>query len=967
MAECCTDIHSVACNELVDIAYLRSLISCMTNSSGGALSVPSGNGYGDGYRPTKSEIEAAIGVANTKSSGNWDSNVDGVIISSSVSANSPVRKSEITGYCTSFKSLVITASTSNISECGGCAQASYTFTLTQKTMTCGSNGSISTSSSDGTGNVSSWSPNWTATSPGSTTQTGYFCFDKNMSFSEATSTQTLNITWRGQSKSASFTHRQTARTHSYREDNLYYTNVTVTMDNDSFGCLGGTANATEYYSYAYEYVYYDTCGDVYDTTYGNNSGSGSNYLGSETHGCEESTVYWTAHSNSGYYDRYGNSLSDYATASWYCPSCASCNDTYQDYTATGITVNCDGSGTIYGTATRISYTKNDAGDCVSASSASTSVTEEITGCSASDCTCEEDSCTKTFYSEHMSMSGTQSGCKNCSCEDIQWDTATTLTWAADSTAEQEIGYTASCGSVSASTNCNDKWTVTIDTAKSVVKVNPKEANSGTEAKTCTLTLSFNPGSGECSDKKQYTLTQNKPTPGCTCEDIEWSTATTLTWAADSTADQYIPYTASCGSVSASTNCNDKWNVTVESANSRVKVSPKATNTSTTDDKTCTLTLAFDPGSGECSDKKQYTLKQNKVSTSCTYANFTATTTGQSWCCEQTSWTLVGEMSATCGSISAFTYSTDWLEVSSTTVNGKTLVYARTKKKNEGTEVWTGTTYLAFDDGSGYNIEDANKCKRSTITVDRCVNCPSPCTCSSASGTMSADTTSLSFSASDTTSNTKPVKVSASCGTFSAVTTGDFRVDGGTSSTGSSTSHTFNISTIGANTGAAKSGTLNIYLMIDGVPCTSANTINISQGGGGCTCNDALRNSYSASTTGVGWDYNAFEDREVKVSASCGVFSATTSAGFKVTPTTANASSAAATVFKVSPNPQQANNSTTEKKGTLTIKLLINATDTTECKKDEIELYQGKKPCDISISASTTSLTCSGGTVTFKVV
>lgn len=431
MAECCTDIYSVACNEIVDIAYLKSLVSCMTNSSGGALSVPSNKGYGDGYRPTRSEIEAAIGVANTKSSGNWDSNVDGVIISSAVNSGDLVRKSEITGYCTSFKSLVITASSSNISECGGCAQASYTFTLTQKTMTCGSSGNISTSSSDGTGSVSSWSPNWTATSPGRTDQSGYFCFDKNTEWNEVTSTQTLSITWRGQSKSASFTHRQSARAHSYRDDWKYYTSLTVSMDKSSFGCLGGTATATEYYSYAWRYKFYDTCNDLYNTTYGNSPVSGSKDMGSQYHGCEESTVYWTVNDSGGYVDINGNPMHDSATATWYCSSCADCSDTYESYSATSISVDCNGNGTIYGEATRVSYTKNDDGDCDRSSTTTVNVSEAITGCSASDCTCDEESCEeKTFHSANMSMNATQSDCEEnpCVCDNTFFVDTDSITW-----------------------------------------------------------------------------------------------------------------------------------------------------------------------------------------------------------------------------------------------------------------------------------------------------------------------------------------------------------------------------------------------------------------------------------------------------------------------------------------------------------------------------------------------------------
>ena len=114
MAECCTDINSVASNEIVTISYLKDILYCATDSNG--VSLTSKISGADDYCPTKGEITSMGIIASTKANGNWESNVDGVVIASSVSSNSVVRKSEITGYCTSFVSFII--SNSGQSNCG---------------------------------------------------------------------------------------------------------------------------------------------------------------------------------------------------------------------------------------------------------------------------------------------------------------------------------------------------------------------------------------------------------------------------------------------------------------------------------------------------------------------------------------------------------------------------------------------------------------------------------------------------------------------------------------------------------------------------------------------------------------------------------------------------------------------------------------------------------------------------------
>lgn len=388
-SNCCSDINGVPCNEVVDISYLQDLVSCMTNSDGSNIVIPSSiSSKGSEYKPTKGEIVDAIGTAYINSS-NWSDNVDGVIISSSVGNNSLVRRSEITGYCTQFYSLSISNSSTSISECGGSSTSSYSFKLKQSIITCASNGVVTISTSTGDSYTSSNAvASWTTSGNGSSTNGPIFSFSKNYNTSSRTATQSLSIKWRGNTYSASnsITFTQSARQfggyYAYGPWETGATSVDVTVHEeggtawdftcDSVAVVAEQTLKWETWRYAYAE---DSCGEAWsayddqfhDLGYG---GSSTTIIGREViDGCNHvgETYEWRVSSPTYYNSHNGQSYSDSDYARFRCNDAegcfGTCPDIIGDYQADEGSIDCHGNGTITGHYTIYKYDRQTDGSC----------------------------------------------------------------------------------------------------------------------------------------------------------------------------------------------------------------------------------------------------------------------------------------------------------------------------------------------------------------------------------------------------------------------------------------------------------------------------------------------------------------------------------------------------------------------------------------------------------------------------
>lgn len=409
-------VSNNTCYEVVNIDWLKSLVgSAVQDADGNTVSVDEKSGTT--YCPTYKELTDGTFIPyRSVSSSGPASDTDGITVNSTCLAtgeaytdNQLVNKHDVAVCNTRLKSFTVSiaSSTTNISGCDGDTRnLSYTRTFTRNTWDMskcetqtGSNHS-STDVNDTRNNLVSWTTNIgsitasTSAGSGNAVTVGKNTPSSTGGSASRTITVTGSSTFRGSTSGATASVIQGGVSGSMQN---WYTGATslsnyrIECTGSTFGCAGGSYSAAAVHSYKItQYTHWvDECGVAYDSWTGSSEGSTVYTATDYTHSGSFSDITSTGGDNSASWSKEGYE----GSCSW-SQSCSAPSTTYVYGTgSTSSTASCDG-GSVTVSADNIPYTATTTyGDGSTASTTGTTSgtatisvpkCEESTGCSPSD-------------------------------------------------------------------------------------------------------------------------------------------------------------------------------------------------------------------------------------------------------------------------------------------------------------------------------------------------------------------------------------------------------------------------------------------------------------------------------------------------------------------------------------------------------------------------------------------------------
>lgn len=172
-------------------------------------------------------------------------------------------------YATEYEVMPLADGNVHMCECENSSQTNYVLTFTQNVMTCGSDGSVSTASSDGTGKIPSTA--WSASGDGASTDgSGNFTFKKNPNGTSRTAIQKVDYKHKDKQITGSLTFEQEPRKISaFTSDNKSFTATSVTLSytiTNNTTCSSQTITVSDNvrYDWTIQNHAYDTCRDAWD-------------------------------------------------------------------------------------------------------------------------------------------------------------------------------------------------------------------------------------------------------------------------------------------------------------------------------------------------------------------------------------------------------------------------------------------------------------------------------------------------------------------------------------------------------------------------------------------------------------------------------------------------------------------------------------------------------------------------------
>lgn len=385
----CSD-YQTECLKVVTIGYLKSFIGNLVQNStnGNPISIQRSD---DTYCPTYSELTGGRIIQTWSQGTTPKSDRDGITVSSKwaggssgYSANQLVDQRDLGLNYTRFRTLSISRSGSGeISECGGSATLTYTYSHTRYTKSM--NDSCVTSTSPSNVNSPCGELRY-HTTYGSVSNCTSYSIGKNGYFSSTTRTDSVyaTTTFRGSIKTSnSVDIKQKALTGDYLKEKSRWevtTNVTATATSvTSFDCPGGefSARGTRTYNVVGRFAWVDSCNVEYSQTQDRNIVTNQRQdLGSQTgsfsyHNCcdgghnETKTLTFSSGS--------------YSASVNFSQNCDDCSSTPKCETCEGVEysiypdkqIGCDGGN--------VTFTLEGGCSCASLNVTTTSITFDDTG------------------------------------------------------------------------------------------------------------------------------------------------------------------------------------------------------------------------------------------------------------------------------------------------------------------------------------------------------------------------------------------------------------------------------------------------------------------------------------------------------------------------------------------------------------------------------------------------------------
>ena len=217
------------------------------------------------------------------------------------------------------------------------------------------------------------------------------------------------------------------------------------------------------------------------------------------------------------------------------------------------------------------------------------------------------------------------GIMGCSCNDLDFITPTSLSWASNEIGTKYVSYSAdSCISNISVTHINTAdFDVSLSTTNKEVSVTPRGNNPTTSAKTDTITLSYSAGTASCPSK---TINATQAAHVCTCEDVTWTTIETNIPSGGTSAQEIASYSAVnvcdvtivSGKAESTTQGQD-WIKYVGVSNNKVTVSA-STNEDLSNDRYGVVTITYKPSPNSEPCDEVINVSQTSVPCGCEYVS-----------------------------------------------------------------------------------------------------------------------------------------------------------------------------------------------------------------------------------------------------------------------------------------------------------------------------------------------------------